>query len=64
VNLSVSGLPSLVTATFKPTSVTSSGTSTLTFTVDHRALQGTSQVTITGTSGLLVHSTSVTLSIN
>jgi Pro-kumamolisin, activation domain len=64
VNLSVSGLPSLVTATFKPTSVTGSGTSTLTFNVDHRALQGTSQVTITGTSGLLVHSTNVTLSIN
>lgn len=64
VNLSASGLPSLVTAVFKPTSVTGSGTSTLTFTVDHRALQGTSQITVTGTSGLLVHSTTVTLTVN
>ncbi len=64
VNLSVSGLPSLVTAVFKPTSVTGSGTSTLTFTVDHRAQQGNSQITVTGTSGLLVHTANVTLSIN
>ena len=64
VNLSVSGLPSLVSAVFKPTSVTGSGTSTLTFTVDHRAQQGSSQITVTGTSGLLVHTANVSLSIN
>jgi hypothetical protein len=64
VNFSVSGLPSLVTTTFKPTSVTGSGTSTLTFVVDHRAGQGSFPITVTGASGLLVHSTSVTLSVN
>ena len=64
VNLSASNLPSLVTASFAPTSVTGSGTSTLTFTVDHRATQGVYNVTITGTSGLLVHSTTITLTVN
>ncbi|MGZ4854968.1 MAG: protease pro-enzyme activation domain-containing protein [Candidatus Angelobacter sp.] len=64
VNLSTSGLPSLVTAAFTPASVTNSGTSTLTFTVDHRATQGVYHVTVTGTSGLLVHSTPVTLTVN
>jgi hypothetical protein len=64
VNLSISGLPSLVTATFAPTSVTGSGSSTLTFTVDHRATQGTYQLTVTGTSGPLVHSTPLTLIVN
>jgi hypothetical protein len=64
VNLSASNLPSLVTAAFAPTSVTNSGTSTLTFTVDHRATQGVYNVTVTGTSGLLVHSTTITLTVN
>jgi uncharacterized membrane protein len=64
VNLSISGLPALVTTSFAPTSVTSSGTSTLTFTVDHRATQGVFHLTVTGTSGLLVHSTPVTLTVN
>ncbi|HEX3587048.1 MAG TPA: protease pro-enzyme activation domain-containing protein [Candidatus Angelobacter sp.] len=64
VNLSASNLPSLVTASFAPTSVTNSGTSKLTFTVDHRAAQGVYNVTVTGTSGLLVHSTTVTLTVN
>jgi uncharacterized membrane protein len=64
VNLSTSGLPALVTTSFAPTSVTGSGTSTLTFTVDHRATQGVYNVTVTGTSGLLVHSTTLTLTVN
>lgn len=64
VNLSTSGLPSLVTAAFTPASVTNSGTSSLTFTVDHRATQGVYHITVTGTSGLLVHSTPVTLTVN
>jgi pseudomonalisin len=64
VSLSISGLPSLVTASFAPTSVTNSGTSTLTFTVDHRATQGVYHLTVTGTSGPLVHSTPLTLTVN
>jgi len=64
VNLSTSGLPALVTTSFAPTSVTNSGTSTLTFTVDHRATQGVYNVTVTGTSGLLAHSTTITLTVN
>jgi uncharacterized membrane protein len=64
VNLSISGLPSLVTATFNPASVTGSGTSSLTFVVDHRALAGNYPLTITGTSGLPSHATAVTLTVN
>jgi hypothetical protein len=57
-------LPALVTTSFVPASVTGSGTSTLTFTVDHRATQGVYNVIVTGTSGLVVHSTTITLTIN
>jgi pseudomonalisin len=64
VNLTISGVPSLVTATLAPTSVTGSGSSTLTFVVDHRAQQGVYHMTVTGTSGPLVHSTPVTLTVN
>jgi hypothetical protein len=64
VNLSISGLPSLVTATFSQTSVTNSGSSTITFAVDRRATQGVYPLTVTGTSGLLSHSTPVTLTVN
>ena len=64
VSLSISGLPSTVTPQFTPTSITGSGTSSLQLTVDHRAQQGTFPLTITGTSGPLVHSTNLTLTIN
>ena len=65
VGLSISGLPQLVTASFTPASVTGgSGTSTLTFVVDHRAKQGIYPLIVTGTSGPLSHSTPVTLTVN
>lgn len=65
VGLSISGLPPLVTASFTPASVAGgSGTSTLTFVVDHRAKQGIYPLSVTGTSGPLSHSTSVTLTVN
>jgi uncharacterized membrane protein len=64
VDLTISGLPPLVTASFTPASVTGSGTSTLTFVVDHRAKQGIYPLTVTGTSGSLSHSVSVTLTVN
>lgn len=63
VSLSVSGQGSRVTASLSPTSVTGSGTSTLTITVNRRATTGNRTLTITGTSGSLSHSTSVTLTI-
>lgn len=63
VSLSVSGLGSRTTASFNPTSVTGSGTSTLTITAGNRATRGTRTITIKGTSGTLSHSTTATLTI-
>jgi VCBS repeat-containing protein len=63
VNLSVTGLPSRTTATFTPTSITGSGTSTLRLTVQSNATRGTSTLTIKGTSGSLTHTKTVTLVI-
>ncbi len=63
VSLSVSGVPGRVTATFSPTSVTGSGTSTLTISVNRKATTGSHTLTITGASGSLSHSTSVALTI-
>jgi hypothetical protein len=64
VNLSVTGLPSLVTGSFSPTSVTGSGTSSLTLTVNNQQRQGTFQLTIVGTSGTATHSTIVNFTVN
>jgi hypothetical protein len=63
VSLSVSGLPSRVTGTFSPTSVTGSGTSTLTVQAARNASRGTRTITITGVSGSLSHSTTASLVI-
>ncbi len=63
VNLSVTGLPSRTTATFTPTSITGSGTSTLRITVQSNATRGTSTLTIKGISGSLTHTKTVTLVI-
>ncbi|MGC2744506.1 MAG: hypothetical protein WA672_15125, partial [Candidatus Angelobacter sp.] len=64
VDLSVSGLPSLVTGVFSPTSVNTSGTSTLTLTVGNQQKQGTFPIVITGTSGALNHSVTVNFTVN
>src|SRR6266487_2251642 len=61
VGLSASGLPSGVTASFNPSSTTS--TSTLTVTANSTAATGTVTVTITGTSGSLTNTTTVTLTV-
>jgi hypothetical protein len=61
VALSASGLPTGVTATFNPTSTTT--TSSLTFTVSGTAAVGTYPITVTGTSGALTHTTSVSLTV-
>lgn len=63
VSLSVSGQGSRVTPTFNPTSVTGSGTSTLSVRVSSRATTGNRTLTITGASGSLSHSTHATLTI-
>ena len=65
--LSVSGLPSGVTAAFSTNPVTppanGSATSTLTFTASSSATTGTSTVTITGTSGSITSTTTVSLTV-
>jgi len=63
VALTISGLPSGVTASFSPTSVTGSGGSTLTFTATATATVGAATVTITGTSGSTVETTTMTLTV-
>ena len=65
VALSISGLPAGATATLAHSTVTGgSGSSTLTFNVANNAKQGTYQTIVTGTSGTLVHSIAVNLTIN
>jgi hypothetical protein len=63
VTLSVAGLGSRVTATFNPTSVNGSGTSSLRVSVGSRATRGTRALTITGVSGSLSHSATANLVI-
>ena len=62
VSLSLSGMPSGVSASFSPTSTT--GTSTLTLTASNTASVGTSTLTITGVSGSLTETTTLSLSIH
>ena len=63
VNFSVSGLPSGATASFVPTSVNGSGSSTLTITTAASTPVGTYTLTITGASATLSHSVNVTLGV-
>jgi uncharacterized membrane protein len=60
VNLTVTNL-SRSNETFSPPSVVNSGTSTLTVDTNKNFPAGTNTLTITGTSGSRVHSTTVTL---
>ncbi|MGE5185331.1 MAG: pre-peptidase C-terminal domain-containing protein [Acidobacteriota bacterium] len=62
VALSVSGLPSGVTGSFSPSSVTAGGSSTLTVTASSTAT-GSSTFTVTGTSGATTHTASAMLSV-
>ncbi|MFN7942727.1 MAG: Ig-like domain-containing protein [Thermoanaerobaculia bacterium] len=67
VALSVTGLPSGVSGSFAPASVTppanGSATSTLTLSATASATLGTFSLTVTGTSGATTHSTSVSLTV-
>src|SRR5439155_1555933 len=62
VSLSVSGLPSGASGTFSPNPATTS--STLTVSIMSGTPAGTYTLTLTGTSGSLSHSTTVTLVVN
>lgn len=65
VALSASGMPTGVTASFNPATVTGgSGSYTMTVSVASTVPIGTYSITVTGTSGTLVHSTSITLIVN
>ncbi|MGA2351192.1 MAG: glycoside hydrolase family 6 protein, partial [Terracidiphilus sp.] len=61
VTLTYAGLPSGVTASFSPASVTGSGGSTLTFTAANTATVGAATITVTGTSGSTVETAILTL---
>ncbi len=64
VTLSATGRPTGATATFSPATVTTSGSSTLTIRTTGSTPAGGFPLAITGTSGALVHSSSVTLTVN
>ncbi|PYP86141.1 MAG: hypothetical protein DMG65_19500 [Candidatus Angelobacter sp. Gp1-AA117] len=65
VSLSVSGLPTGVTASFSPTSIVApgSGSSTLTFTAGSTTTTGTFNVTVTASGGGITHTAPVTLTV-
>jgi hypothetical protein len=63
VTFSVKGLPSGATANFSPSFVTGSGSSTLSVNTSSSTPASTYTLTITATSGNLVHSTQVTLAV-
>jgi hypothetical protein len=56
VSLSVSGVPSRVSASLTPTTVSGAGSSTLKIKVNRPAHTGSYNLTITGTSGNIIHS--------
>jgi polygalacturonase len=64
VAFSIAGLPAGATAGFAPTSVTGSGTSTLSVSTNTSTPTGTSTLAITGDSGSLSHSAQVSLNIS
>ena len=63
VGFSVSGLPAGASVSFNPTSVTASGTSVMSVSTQASTPTGTYPLTITATSGSLVHTASATLVI-
>jgi hypothetical protein len=63
VNLSVSGLPQRTSASFSPTAVTPTGTSTLTISANRNAPLGTYTLTIKGSNGSTSHTTQLLLTV-
>jgi hypothetical protein len=64
IGFTISGLPTGATASFNPTSVTGSGSSTLTVNTTSSTSLGTYPLTIAATSGNLVHTASVNLVVS
>jgi hypothetical protein len=66
VALSISGLPSGVTASFSPASIAApgSGSSTLTFTASSTATTGTFNTTVSATGGGITHTTVIPVTVN
>ena len=64
VDLSVSGLPTNATGSFTPATVSAGGTSTLEISTPSSVAPGSYPLTITGTSGSMVHTTQVTLVVS
>jgi hypothetical protein len=64
VGLSVSGAPNNTTTGFNPPSISTSGSSTLQVATTASTPTGTYTLTITGTSGLLTHTTTATLTVS
>jgi hypothetical protein len=63
VSLSASGLPSGVTASFNPATVTAGASSTLTFTTTATTPPASATVTVTGTGASATHTTTVALTV-
>jgi hypothetical protein len=63
VSLNVSGLPRRANASFNPTSISGTGSSTLTVNTNRKTPTGTFTLTVTATSGGRSHSQQVTLTI-
>ncbi len=64
VNLSASGLPAGVTASFSPASITVGGSATMTLATTASAAAGTYSVTITGTGTGATHTAAYALTVN
>jgi len=64
VALSATGIPTGVTGSFSPTSITGAGTSDFTLTVARNAPRGTFPITITGTSGTTKKTATLTFSVD
>ncbi len=63
ITLSASGQPSGVTIAFSPKTITGSGSATMSIKLSATAKAGTYTITVTGTSGSIVETTKVTLTI-
>jgi kumamolisin len=63
VALTASGQPTGVTVGFSPTSITGTGSSTMSITVASTTTPGTYPITVKGTSGSTVQTTTVTLTV-